>query len=110
MGLLNCFEFVLDSGSVGFEKPSHKIWDLALEKMGSIDKTQVLHVGDHYKKDFLGALDFGFNAILVDRENRPYSDGDGCNSNIPSGTLLLPSKKFDNNYAIVNSLDKLLED
>lgn len=72
-------DFVIMSYDVGFEKPHRKIFDAAtdmLENMLSaegvakpaLDDWTLLYVGDEPEKDAKGALDAGWDAILVDRD------------------------------------------
>lgn len=64
-GLLPHFEFVIDSGRVGVEKPDPRIFRLALERMG-VQPHEAVYVGDIYEIDVVGARAAGMRAILVD--------------------------------------------
>lgn len=48
------FELVVVSEDVGVAKPDQRIFDYAFEKMGEIDKSKVLMVGDTLASDILG--------------------------------------------------------
>ena len=56
-------------------KPNDKIYELlynevkVLKKSNSIKKEKIVHIGDNYTADYLGAKDFGFNAVFVDQLN-----------------------------------------
>jgi len=66
-GLIDYFDILIASGSVGYEKPSPEIFRIASEKC----KTPLhfmLHVGDKYEEDYLGAKAAGINAVLIDRK------------------------------------------
>ena len=65
MGLLGHFEFVIDSTSVGVEKPDPRIFRMALERMG-IEPHEAVYVGDVYEIDVAGARAAGIRAFLID--------------------------------------------
>lgn len=67
--LRSYFDVVIDSHSVGVEKPDPEIFRIALDRSGAIPE-RTLHVGDLYDIDVLGARSAGLHAILLD----PYSD------------------------------------
>jgi putative hydrolase of the HAD superfamily len=69
IGLLRHFEFVIDSGSVGVEKPDPRIFRMALERMG-IAPHDAVYVGDVYEIDVAGARGAGMRAILLDPLSR----------------------------------------
>lgn len=67
-GLDKYFSFQLYSDETGYSKPSPQMYQLAydeISKIGNIEKSQVLHVGDNKVSDYNGALAFGFNAYLL---------------------------------------------
>lgn len=65
MGLLGHFEFVIDSTSVGVEKPDPRIFRMALERMG-IEPHEAVYVGDVYEIDVAGARAAGIRGVLID--------------------------------------------
>ncbi len=65
LGLLPHFEFVIDSGSVGVEKPDPRIFHMALERMG-VQPHEAVYVGDVYEIDIVGARAAGMRAYLLD--------------------------------------------
>jgi putative hydrolase of the HAD superfamily len=70
-GLLDYFEFVLDSHEVGVSKPDPGIFEAALDRMG-VDPTDAWYIGDSVFHDVHGARAAGLaRGILVD----PYSLG-----------------------------------
>ncbi|HSU17256.1 HAD-IA family hydrolase [Longimicrobium sp.] len=69
VGLRDHFEFVIDSGSVGVEKPDPRIFRMALERMG-IEPHDAVYVGDVYEIDVAGARAAGMRAILLDPLSR----------------------------------------
>ncbi len=68
-GILAHFDFVIDSGLVGVEKPDPAIFKLALSKTKTPPE-KVLYVGDLYAIDVLGARAAGIVGGLVD----PFGD------------------------------------
>lgn len=65
VGLRHHFEFVLDSGAVGVEKPDPAIFRMAVDRLG-LEPRQCLYVGDLYPVDVVGARNAGLRAVLVD--------------------------------------------
>jgi len=52
------------SDIVGTSKPDRKIFECSY-KNTSCSKDQIVHLGDNYCTDYLGAIDFGYNAVLL---------------------------------------------
>lgn len=65
LGLASGFEFVMDSHEVGVEKPDPAIFKLALGRLG-VEADAVLHVGDFFHIDVVGARAAGLHAWLID--------------------------------------------
>ncbi len=65
LGLLEFFEVVVDSAEEGVEKPDPRIFQIALERTGG-NPGEVLHVGDIYHVDVVGARAAGLRVVLVD--------------------------------------------
>lgn len=70
-------DFVTLSYDVGHEKPSRHIFNQAtsmaseISCQGSVDSQwHRLYIGDELEKDAFGAIDAGWDAVLVDRENQ----------------------------------------
>lgn len=61
--------FWLISEFVGFEKPHPAIFEKALE-IGAAKPAQVIHVGDDYARDVLGARSVEMGAVLLDRSGQ----------------------------------------
>ena len=59
------FEFVIDSGEVGVEKPDPRIFQIALDRMG-VTAADALYVGDLYEVDVVGARAAGLDVVLLD--------------------------------------------
>jgi putative hydrolase of the HAD superfamily len=73
-GLADAFEFILDSGSVGIEKPDRRIFDMALERLG-LDADEVVYVGDSWEIDVVGARSVGIRPVYLSASPR---DGATC--------------------------------
>jgi len=68
-GLLEHFEFVIDSQVMGVEKPDPRIFMAGVERMGMAAE-KCLYVGDLYPVDVLGAWGAGLQALLLDPMDR----------------------------------------
>ena len=66
-GIPNCFEATIASGDIGYEKPNPEIFRKA-SKILNIPASQILHVGDKYEEDYIGAYNAGLKALLLDRK------------------------------------------
>ncbi|PRP78262.1 hypothetical protein PROFUN_13872 [Planoprotostelium fungivorum] len=66
LGIHHLFDFVLCSREFGKRKPDPSIYTEAC-RLSKHHPSQVMHVGDHYEKDFLGAKGIGMEALLVTR-------------------------------------------
>lgn len=75
VGLREYFEFVLDSGTVAWEKPDPRIFRDAVARLG-VEPADALYAGDLYHVDVLGARAAGMDAVLVDPLNRRSHDVD----------------------------------
>jgi putative hydrolase of the HAD superfamily len=64
-GIADCFQLIVDSGIVGYEKPHPAIFSAALEGMRSTPE-ESLYVGDIYSVDYVGATAVGMQAVLMD--------------------------------------------
>ena len=62
--LLNYFDNIV-SGDIAL-KPNKESYDLAVL---TTPKSECIMIGDDYKNDYLGALNYGINAFLIDEEN-----------------------------------------
>lgn len=63
LGLTGVFQKIVTSEECGEEKPSPKMFQDILQKLGASPKEAVM-VGDNYQRDILGAMRFGMRAIL----------------------------------------------
>ncbi|MGA3174272.1 MAG: HAD family hydrolase [Syntrophorhabdales bacterium] len=67
-GLAGAFEVVIDSGRVGFSKPDHRIFGLALDRLG-LPPGQVIFVGDSYERDMVPSKELGIKTIWLKGPN-----------------------------------------
>jgi putative hydrolase of the HAD superfamily len=72
------FDLLIDSAKVGVEKPDPGIWQFALRSYPAAPD-KVLHLGDTFATDVLGAERLGFRTALLD----PYSHYAGRHPQIP---------------------------
>lgn len=72
-GITDHMEFVLPSAVAGYRKPSQKIFDRALEQM-DISPMKIVHVGDRYDEDCVGAKNAGLHTLLIDRNQDPQQE------------------------------------
>lgn len=78
LGILGCFDAVVDSGKVGVEKPDPRIFRLALERFG-VPPARALHLGDVFATDVLGARAAGIRHALID----PFGHYAGRHPEVP---------------------------
>jgi putative hydrolase of the HAD superfamily len=64
-GLVDAFEFVLDSHLVGVEKPDPRIFAMAAARL-AVPAGACVYVGDLYAVDVVGARAAGMHAVLLD--------------------------------------------
>lgn len=79
------WDFGVFSGVEGIEKPDPRIYEIALERAGSIAPEEALHIGDSFRKDFAPAKSVGMHGLLLDRFNIP--DAENWRK---SGAVVLP--------------------
>jgi HAD superfamily hydrolase (TIGR01549 family) len=77
-GLSGAFDLIVDSGSVGIEKPDPRIFALALDRLG-VDAGEAVHVGDSWEIDVEGARAAGIRPVYLGVQR-----GDGDVACIPS--------------------------
>ena len=68
LGLEPYLDFTVTSGEVGRGKPHPPIFLTALERAGVVEPREVLHVGDSYASDIIGARGVGIHPLLLDRD------------------------------------------
>jgi putative hydrolase of the HAD superfamily len=75
VGLARYFEFIIDSGTMAWEKPDPRIFRDALRRM-DVEPEEALYVGDLYHVDVVGARAAGMRALLLDPPGRATFDVD----------------------------------
>jgi REG-2-like HAD superfamily hydrolase len=73
LGLTPYFDHVVVSAVVGWEKPHRRIFETALALVG-VQAAQVLHVGDHYEQDVMGAQQLGIYGVWLRRREGGAAD------------------------------------
>lgn len=85
LGLSENLCFMCFSKEIGVEKPDARIFEAARKaaepwlenrssSKGPLLASEVLHIGNDYEKDYVGARDAGFHAILLDRFRDEVAD------------------------------------
>lgn len=67
LGIADYFKGIVTSEEAGCEKPSQKIFQLALQKIG-LPPSEVCFIGDNFQKDIKGANQMGMDAFWIQRE------------------------------------------
>jgi putative hydrolase of the HAD superfamily len=65
LGWSGYFDLLVDSADIGFSKPDPRIFSYALENLGR-EPSELLHIGDYYSVDVIGARNAGAAGILYD--------------------------------------------
>lgn len=78
LGILHCFDRVVDSGTLGIEKPDPRIFWRAYEGFG-VDVQSVLHLGDSISTDIEGARAARVHSALLD----PFEHWRGAYEDVP---------------------------
>jgi putative hydrolase of the HAD superfamily len=73
LGLMPYFDYVILSAVVGWEKPHRRIFEAALE-LACVPADKVLHVGDNYQQDVVGAQQAGMFAVWLRRRGKETAD------------------------------------
>ena len=70
--LASYFDFITYSEETKCSKPQKGIFEDAVRKSGlqNLTMTEILHIGDDLKKDYVGAKDMGWNAYLIARQEK----------------------------------------
>ena len=68
-GLSRWIDFVVGSADTGYAKPMQELYSLAV-KRAQVPPQQIIHVGDSYQADVLGARSVGMAGALIDRQRR----------------------------------------
>ncbi len=80
------FKTIVISGEIGWKKPSHHIFEMALSQL-SIEPNRVLFVGDDYEADIKGSKKVGMKTIYLCKNPTNNEEADatiGSLTEIPS--------------------------
>lgn len=69
-GLAGIFDFVVLAQDHGFRKPDPRLFHVAVQQCGCRPE-EVLHVGDSWENDVVGARAAGLSAVWLNREGAP---------------------------------------
>ena len=69
IGLDLIFESIFISSEIGFEKPDRRIFG-HVEKQMALQPNNLLHIGDNPSRDADGAINAGWNALILDSDNQ----------------------------------------
>jgi len=72
IGIGELFAFQLGSREFGAAKPDPGIFHAACARLG-VERTHVLHVGDHAEMDVAGAMRAGLRGCWINREAQAWS-------------------------------------
>ena len=63
-------DFITYSEESQSSKPQKQIFENGIKKSGltNLKGEEILHIGDDFKKDYLGAKNLGWNALLIQRD------------------------------------------
>lgn len=64
---IDYFDTIVISDDLGISKPDKRIFKKCLTDL-EINPYETIYIGDNYKKDFIGAINSGLYACLVDRK------------------------------------------
>ncbi len=71
-GIMKYFSSITTSEDVGVKKPHKAIFETAL-KNANARKEESIMIGDNFEADFMGAVDFGMQAILYNYYKKEFS-------------------------------------
>jgi putative hydrolase of the HAD superfamily len=73
LGLTPFFKFRILSSRFGFKKPDVRLFDIAMKKL-MINPEESVYIGDHPRKDLVGARNAGMKFILFRSGFKAYKD------------------------------------
>lgn len=73
IGIEKYFDFEVKASEVGFMKPNPKIFEYAL-KLTKCKPSEMLHIGDSYDKDIIGAKSVNMNYIWLRHDSKIEKD------------------------------------
>lgn len=75
LGLRGYFGPVITSAGAGYYKSDRRIYDAALHALGDLEPRSVVHIGDSYQYDVIGAAAAGLRTIWYNPGGKPRPDG-----------------------------------
>lgn len=75
VGITGMFDFILDSTKLDMIKPDQRIFRHALKESG-LTPEEVIHIGDMFGSDFMGANNAGIDAIWVNSRELDAPSGE----------------------------------
>lgn len=69
LGIMQFIEAIVTSEEAGCEKPSERIFKIAIDKI-NLKPSEICFIGDNFKKDIIGANKVGVDAFYLDRDNK----------------------------------------
>ena len=82
-GLEGYFQFVVFAQDYGIQKPNPRLFEIAIEHAGC-SKHQLLHVGDSFQNDIIGARQAGVRSVWLNRQGGNNDTGQQHNFEISS--------------------------
>ncbi len=73
-GLEGYFQFVVFAQDYGIQKPDPRLFEIAIEHAGC-SKHQLLHVGDSFQNDIIGARQAGVRSVWLNRQGKDNDTG-----------------------------------
>jgi putative hydrolase of the HAD superfamily len=73
LNIFEYFEFCIFSDEIRLSKPSPRFFEKVFEQT-SVEKWEVLHVGDNFKADYEGAVNYGFKALHINNQQYTIND------------------------------------
>ena len=73
LNIFEYFEFCIFSDEIRLSKPSPRFFEKVFEQT-SFEKWEVLHVGDNFKADYEGAVNYGFKALHINNQQYTIND------------------------------------
>lgn len=73
LNIFEYFDFCIFSDEVGASKPSAGFYEKVYEQIDA-KKEEVIHIGDNYKADYEGALNYGFKALHINNQSYTIND------------------------------------
>ena len=73
IGLSKYIKIILLSNEIQTAKPSKKIFDLAIKKLG-VPSIEIIHIGDNYQADVIGSKNCGIKPLWINDNNNSTNE------------------------------------